>query len=210
MLVEFVAVIARLLTRHGNRVGAVLYDGATRQVIPARAGRDQVLVLLKRLGAWPALERSPPTDLHALLSSTLDLVKRRSLLFLVSDFWSEPRWAEPLSLLCRRHEALAVRLFDPSEEELPDLGIAPIRDAESGELFWADTHDRRFRGRFAAATRRREEGLRSALGQAGADCLELSTLDDLAESILRFAETRKGRARLSGGGRPATVFGRRP
>jgi uncharacterized protein (DUF58 family) len=209
LLVEFVALVSRVLTRHGNRVGALIYDGVGKEVMPARGGRDQVLALLKLLMARPSLETAPPTDLRALLSSVLDMVKRRSLVLLVSDFFSEPTWAEPLSYLCLRHEVLAVRLSDPSEKELPDAGITRIRDAETGEQFWVDTHDRHFRERFAAAVLHREEALRASLAQAGVDALELSTGDDVAESILRFAELRKGRARLSGGGAPATVFGRR-
>ncbi len=209
VLVEFFALVARVLTRRGNRVGAVIDDGVVREVIAARGGRDQVLLILKRLMAREALETAPPTDLGLLASSALDMIKRRSLVFLVSDFWSEPGWARPLSRLCLRHEVLALRLFDASEEELPDIGIAPIRDAESGERLWIDTHDRKFRERLVAASRRREEGLRAEFGRAGVDALELSTDDDLGASILRFAEARRGRARHSGGGRAITVFGRR-
>jgi uncharacterized protein (DUF58 family) len=210
VLVEFVAVISRLLTKHGNRVGAILYDGGAVEAIPARGGRDQVLMMLRRLMSRPRLDASPPTDLRKLLASTLDMLKRRSLIFLASDFFSEPRWTEPLSYLCLRHEVLAVRLSDPSEEELPDLGIAPMRDAESGERLMVDTHDRGFRERFAAAAMRREEELRSNLSRAGVDTLEMSTKDDLAESILRFARMRKARAALAGGGRATSNFrGRR-
>jgi uncharacterized protein (DUF58 family) len=209
LLVDVVGSLARILTRHGNRVGAVLFDGSVTECLPARGGRDQVLLVLERILARPRLETAPPTDLRRLLVSTLGVVKRRSLIFLVSDFLTEPRWTEALSYLCLRHEVLAVRLVDPAEEELPDLGIAPIRDAESGQLLWVDTHDRGFRRRFAEAARRREEGLHAALGKAGVDTLELSTADDLVASILRFAETRKNRSRLSGGGRAVTVFGRR-
>ncbi len=210
VLLEFVALIARVLTKRGNRVGALLYDGGAREVVTARGGREQVLLLMRRLMSRKPLESSPPTDLGALLSSALDMIKRRSLVFLVSDFWSEPGWAKPLSYLCRKHEVLALRLFDPSEEELPDIGMAPMRDAETAERFWVDTHDRKFRKRFEAAAQRREAELRSELARAGVDTLVVSTDDDLAASILRFSESRKGRARLSGGGGAVTVFGRRP
>jgi uncharacterized protein (DUF58 family) len=209
MLIDFVAVISRILTKHGNRVGAILYDGGAEELIPARGGRNQVLVLLQRLMPRPTLDSAPPTDLRKLIGSALEMLKRRSLVFIVSDFISEAGWTKPLSYLCHRHEVLAVRLSDPLEEKLPDLGITSMRDAESGEQLWVDTHDRRFRERFAAAAQRREEELRSNLDRAGVDTLELSTLDDLPESLLRFAQMRKARANLAVGGRAAMVLGRR-
>ena len=84
--------------------------------------------------------------------------------------------------------------------ELPDLGLLVFQDAETGEQEWVDTHDRIFRKRFAAAAERREAALHSALGDAGVDALELSTTDDLIDSILRFADLRKRRRQLSAGG----------
>jgi uncharacterized protein (DUF58 family) len=127
-------------------------------------------------------------------------MQRRSLVFIVSDFISTPGWGEPLAHLARRHEVLAVRLYDPLELELPDLGLLAMRDAETGEQLFVDTHDRDFRKRFAAAAERRETELRSTFRQAGVDALELSTRDELADVILRFADLRKRRSQLAAGG----------
>jgi uncharacterized protein (DUF58 family) len=134
-------------------------------------------------------------------------MQRRSLVFVVSDFISAPGWAEPLTQLARRHEIVAVRLYDPLEVELPDLGLLVMRDAETGEQLFVDTHDRAFRRRFAAAAERREKELRSAFSQAGVDTLELSTDDDLIDSILRFADLRKRRSQLAAGGLPQHLRG---
>ena len=99
--------------------------------------------------------------------------------------------------LAERHEVTAVRLFDPLEMDLPDLGLVMMRDAETGEQIVVDTHDRGFRKRFAAVSERRENGLREALAKAGVDTLELATDDDLSSAILRFADLRKQRSRLA-------------
>ena len=92
-----------------------------------------------------------------------------------------------------------VRLYDPLEMELPDLGLIALRDAETGEQLFVDTHDRAFRKRFAALAERREQELRRAFQQAGVDALELSTNDDLVDAILRFADLRKRRSQLAAG-----------
>ena len=196
---EFVAVLAQLLSRHGNRVGAVLYGAALDAVSPARSGRRHVLHLLQRLLAHPKLDRAPATDLAHLLRGTLNVVPRRSLVFVVSDFISTPGWARPLAQLATRHEVVAVRLVDPLERELPDLGLVTMQDAETGEQLIVDTHDAGFRRRFAAAAAERERQMLDAFAQAGVDALELATGDDLASVLLRFADLRKLRRRLAAG-----------
>jgi uncharacterized protein (DUF58 family) len=197
---EFVAVLARLLTRHGNRVGALLYDGRVDTVIPARSGRRHVLHILHRLSSRPAPARPAATDLAEVLRTALRLVRRRSLVFLVSDFISAPGWTAALGHLAQRHDVVAVRLTDLLETDWADLGLVVVQDAETGEQLLVDTHDRAFRRRFAAAAERREAALRAAFGQAGVDALELSTDGDLVEALLRFADLRKRRSRLAAGG----------
>jgi len=207
---EFVSVLARLLTRHGNRVGALFYGDSLDTVIPARAGRRHVLHLIHRMLSRPQRDRSASTNLGDFLRAAFRLIPRRSLVFLVSDFISAPGWPEPLAHLAQRHEILAVRLYDPLEMDLPDLGLLVVQDAETGEQVFLDTHDGRFRKRFAAAAERREQALRAALSDAGVDALELSTNDDLVDTILRFADLRKRRSQLAGGGLLPTHLERSP
>jgi uncharacterized protein (DUF58 family) len=133
------------------------------------------------------------TDLKPLLQSGLHAIKKRSLVFLISDFISVPGWERPLSLLSQRHEVLAVHLWDPGEIELPDVGIIAMEDSETGEQLIVDTHDRKFRERFAAVTQQREEALEQAFKSAGVDALSLSTQEDLVRAIMRFAALRQSR-----------------
>ena len=199
---EFVTVLTRLLTRHGNRVGALFYGDSVDTVIPARSGRRHALHILHRILSRPETSRSAATNLGDFLQTALRVMQRRSLVFVVSDFISTPGWAKPLANLTQRHEVIAVRLYDPLEMELPDLGLIRMRDAETGEQLFVDTHDRTFRKRFAVLAERREQELRAAFTQAGVDALELSTDDDLVNAILRFADLRKRRSQLAGGGLP--------
>jgi len=194
---EFVGVLARLLTRHGNRVGALLYGTEVDTVLQARHGRLHVLNLLQRMGARPAQSAPGATKLRDLLIAGQRIVKRRSSVFVISDFISEPGWEEALAQLSMRHEVTAVRLFDPLEMDLPDLGLVTMRDAETGEQIVVDTHDRGFRERFAAAAQRREAALLEGLARAGVDTLELATDGDMMDTILRFADLRKQRSRLA-------------
>jgi uncharacterized protein (DUF58 family) len=192
-LVDFVAVIARLLTRHGNRIGAILYAGKVEKTIPAGGGRMQVLRLLNDVMTLPRLQSAPYTSVSDLIEHALRTIKRRSVIFLVSDFFTAPGWERSLGMLSRRHEVIAVRLEDPRERELPDIGMVVMNDAETGESVYVDTHDAKFRKRFDAVVRKREAELGAAFRRAGVDVLPLSTEGDLVGAILRFASLRKQR-----------------
>jgi len=195
VLIDFVATLARLLTRRGNRVGAMFYGSALERTIPARGGRDQVLRLIDDLLRQPRLPSAPFTDLSPLLEAGQRTIKRRSLIFIVSDFISAPGWERPLNLLNRRHEVVAVRLLDPREVELPDVGALIMEDAETGEQLYVDTHDAAFRRRFQDAARRREAEMNGAFKRAGVEALSLSTDEDLVSAIVRMARIRRRRGR---------------
>lgn len=203
---EYTGSVARLLTRYGNRVGAMIYagagaDGGSMSVLPARSGRRHVLHLIDRL-----MSATPPppaagmrTDLAQLIRQAQQGIRRRSVVFLVSDFISEDAWADALDLLSRRHEVVAVRLFDPLEQALPDLGLIVMQDAETGEQLYVDTHDKAFRRRFAQVAAAREAALRGTLSQLGIDCLELATGEAIDAALLRFIDARKRRSQLAAG-----------
>ena len=205
-----VAALARLLTRHGNRVGAILYrPGSARPlaVVPPGAGRNQVLQILSRLRqpALPMAARgsAPPveTRLADLLGQAGALLRRRALVFVLSDFISAPGWGSALGRLARRHEVLAVRVFDPLELALPDIGLLTVEDAETGEQLQIDTQDAGFRQRFEALAAEHEAALREQLASAGVDVLELATNDDLLGALLRYLALRRQRARAVSGHR---------
>lgn len=195
VLVDFVTTLARLLTRHGNRVGAIFYGGKVERTIPAHGGRNQVLRLVNDLLKQPRLPKSPATNLTPLLQAGLNAFKQRALIFIISDFISLPGWDKPLALLNQRHEVLAIRLWDPREVELPDVGPIIMEDAETGEQLYVDTHDRKFRRRFEEAAQLREAQLAQSFKRAGVDALSLSTDEDLVRAIVRFAKARQKRRR---------------
>ncbi|HEY5730248.1 MAG TPA: DUF58 domain-containing protein [Anaerolineales bacterium] len=191
MLVDFVSVLARLMTRHGNRVGAMMFGGRIQHTVPARGGKVQVLRLINDMLKQPRLARVPRTNLKPFFEGALHTIKRRSLVFVISDFISEPGWEHPLNMLGQKHEVVAIRLTDPREMELPDVGMVVMEDAETGEQLFVDTHDVKFRKRFFDAAQKREDTLALAFKRAGVDMLSLSTEDDLIKAILRFAKRRQ-------------------
>ena len=191
VMVDFMATLASLLTRNGNRVGATFYSDRVERTVPPRGGRTQVLRLINDVLNLEPSRGGSMTDLSPLLESALGMIKRRSLIFLVSDFISVQGWTRPMSLLSRRHDLVPVRVWDPREVELPDVGVVLVEDSETGEQLSVDTRDKKFRQRFIEAARRRDATLTQAFRRAGTAALSLSTEEDLVSAILRFASLRK-------------------
>lgn len=195
VLMEFTTLMCRLMLSRGNRAGAMIFSGRVDRTIPARGGRRQLLQIMNTVAAYrPSLGA---TDLKQVLKDAAIAIRRRSLIFVVSDFISTPGWENSLSLLAMRHDVIAVRLSDPLETRLPDLGLLTFQDAESGEQLFVDTHDRGFQARFAAVADAREASLRAAFEKTGVDVMELATQDDVLDALMRFAMMRKQSLRRS-------------
>lgn len=189
--VEFAAVAAYIITRHGDKVGAMAFPGRL-PVVPPRTGRVQALRILHVLRR-AAEGDGGLTDLGRVLREVGRLLRRRHLVFLVSDFLSAPGWERALAELARRHDLIAVWVRDPAEEVLPDVGLLPVRDPETGQQLWVDTSDRRVRAAYAELVAAQQARLRETFRRARVDVLELSTAGSLVEPLVRFVTRRRRR-----------------
>ena len=194
VLTEIATALARLLTRGGNLVGAILFNNAVERTLPPRNGRNHVLRLTRELQR-PTASTGSVTDLGGLIAAGLQTIRRRSLVVIVSDFITEPGWERPLAMLSRRHEVVAIRLYDPREHELPDAGLIVVEDAETGELLSVDTSDPEFRRRYHDVARARDAEMLAAAARARVDLHSVSTEDDLVEALVRIVELRRRRRR---------------
>jgi uncharacterized protein (DUF58 family) len=199
VVLELTTVLAHLLARGGNRVGAVLFSDGLEQVIPPRQGRTQVLRIGHALLADPT-PTSRPTDLRELLRAAVGLARTRSLVVVISDFVSQPGWEQPLSLLAQRHDVVAVQVLDPIEHELPDSGLLAVADAETGDQVLVDTSDPVFRARLAELAAAQQQRLAETVGRAGLMLHTVSTRDDLVVALLRISARRVAAARRGGAG----------
>jgi uncharacterized protein (DUF58 family) len=195
VLTEFTTLMCRLMLGRGNRAGAMIFSGRVDRIIPARGGRQQLLQIMSAVAQQRPSQAA--TDLKQALADAGNAIRRRSLVFVVSDFISTAGWEKSLTQLAMRHDVIAVRLSDPLETRMPALGFLTFQDAESGEQLFVDTNDRGFRARFADAADAREAALRTAFEKAGVDVVELTTEDDVLDALVRFAAMRKQSLRRS-------------
>lgn len=194
---EVIAALARIFTFGGNRVGAVLWNNGATRVISPRADRTHLLHLISHLISDPAdtVPSEPDAGLGDLLSAGAAAARRRSMVFVVSDFLGPPGWEPAMRRLATRHDVVAIRIVDDQEQELPDAGFVVVQDAETGEQMTIDTSDRKFRERFIEAAQQREAVLRQAAVRSGVELFPISTEADLTKELVSMAALRKDRAR---------------
>ncbi len=195
-LIDLAVCLARLFTQGGNRVGAILYDNRSQRVIPARSGRTHVLHLTHEITRpSAALPDGSTTDLDAMLRLAATTARRRSLVFVISDFIGDLDWEPALTRLNQRHEVVTMRIVHPMELDLPDLGLALIEDAETGEQLLADTSDPLFQQRLRAEVDARELAVTSSMRRAGVTSHRISTDQDLVEALVDMVRQSKRRRR---------------
>ena len=228
LALEFAGVAAGIVTRHGDKIGTVGVNETGIKMVRPASGRNQALNVLQTLTNMPSSvagasttgsSTGGETSLVDALSSLEKLLRRRALVFVISDFIDgttptgttqpvsnpnqnpvisrlqghDPAWAEPLGRLASRHDVIAVRVSDPAERELPNVGGLRLRDPESGREVWVDTSDARVRAAHANLVKTRDTSINRAFRGARIDALELSTKDELLEPLLKFTLRRKGR-----------------
>ncbi len=190
---ELVAGAALLLSRHGNRVGAIVFDTELRRVLAPRAGRAGRLGLLAALDAGAGPGRAGRTDLAGTLVRAGDLIRRRALVILVSDFLVDAGWQRPLHTLAQRHEVVAARISDPREGEIPDVGVVVLEDPETGAQLEVDTSSRTLRERYRVAAAEQRARLLADIRRAGASTLEVTTAQPLLPQLVTYLGRRQSR-----------------
>src|SRR5438552_17451840 len=191
LALEFSAVVGQLLIGRGNRVGALLFDDRVRSIIPPSAGRTALLQLIARMERATETPAGGPNDRGRALAEAGRLIRRPSMMVLISDFMTPGGWQQPLSALAIRHEVVAVWITDPREREIPDVGVVTFEDPESGEQILVDTRSAHLRARFQEAAAAQRGTIRADLLRARAAVAEMSTAAELVPQLVAFIKQRE-------------------
>jgi uncharacterized protein (DUF58 family) len=189
---ELAAVLAMSAIRNNDRVGAVLFTDRIEHVVPPRKGRRHALRLMRDLLAFEP--KGTGTDLAGALDYTGRMLVHKAIVFIVSDFQA-PDLEPSLKLLAQRHDVVAVTVDDPSEQVLPDLGLARFVDPESGATLDVDTSDPTVRARFAAAVEEEIGARRHLLRRLAIDEIPLHTDGGVVDPLIKFFRARETRSR---------------
>jgi uncharacterized protein (DUF58 family) len=189
LAVELAAVMSFAATTNHDKVGLLLFTDRVELLVPPHKGRSHVLRLLRDLLAFQPAGRD--TDIRLALDTIYVLLKRRSIVFLVSDFLADAEsYRQAMLITNRRHDIVAFDLSDPLEHEMSDVGIIALEDAESGNLCWVDTGDKEWQRSFSERATRLEEEKSDAFGAAGVDRVRVTTERDYIAEVGAFFKNR--------------------
>ena len=208
VLLELALILARVLGRNGNRVGAILYDGAPRaqraasrngdagttRIVPPGTGRGHALRIGRELDRAHDSRAATTTDLAAMVDTVASLA-RRCLVVVISDFIGTGEWQRPLIRLAHRNDVVALRVVDRADEALPEAGLIVVEDAETGEQLLVDSADPWFLARFRGGVDEREAGLRSGMRRARVPLHRIDTGSDILETLLNVITDTQRRRR---------------
>ena len=197
LVLAAITAIVHLTLRGGNRVGAIVGNGSSSFVIPARGGRAHGRHIVRRVADTPRAESAGGQDLATLLESVRRPQRRRGLVAVISDFMDGTAsdgplpWERALRGLSERHQLLGIEVLDPRELDLPSAGLVTFVDTETGRQLEVQTSDRQLRAQYAAAAQRQRERIATGLRHAGAAHLQLRTDRDWISDVVRFVVARR-------------------
>ncbi|WP_296322643.1 DUF58 domain-containing protein [uncultured Treponema sp.] len=185
---EASALLLLACEHNAGAMGAVFFDGKIQFSCPPKAGRENSMMILSKLDKIDSILESEKTDGSALsnaINGAAKLLKKRSLVFILSDFRSS-RWEKPFARLAQKHDVVALRITDPSDSELPEIGTIPFYDAESKKKSLFPTLSRRFKAQWREANQKRSEQWKDFCSKHGAFPLTISTQEDAVSTLQRF------------------------
>ncbi len=185
--VEISALLAFSAIKNNDRVGLAIFTDRVEKFIPPKKGRDHVLRVIRELLAFRP--QSQGTDIAAALEYLNRVLRKKSVVFLLSDFMAM-EFDRPMRLTSKRHDLVAMSLTDPREVEMPDVGLIELEDAETGRRSLVDTGDAGFRKRYAEIAGQRQADLKRRLGAMDVDYVEIRTDQDYHKPLMHFFRKR--------------------
>ncbi len=186
---EMAAVLSFAATTNNDRVGLIIFTDKIELLIPPRKGRKHVLRVIRELLAFEPTGHG--TDIKLGLDTVNHLLKRKGIVFLVSDFLTDPEeYRQAMLITSRRHDLIAIDLHDPMESNIEDVGVLVLEDAETGDLTWVDTGNPQWRQAFEEHNRQFEAAKRRVFNGAKVDRILVTTPDDYVAALSKFFQNR--------------------
>jgi uncharacterized protein (DUF58 family) len=184
---EIVASLAFAASKNNDNVGAFLFTDSIEKFIPARKGRKHMLKTISTIVRFQP--QSTKTNLASTLEYISKVIKKRSIVFVISDFFDED-FLHPLKILKNKHDVIALRIIDKREQEIPDIGFIELEDEETGEQILVDTSDEEFRQRYIEQLQHHEETLFHSLRKIKIDVVNILTDEAFETPLKKFFKLR--------------------
>jgi hypothetical protein len=193
VMTELAAILAFSAIQNNDKIGVILFSDRVERFIPPKKGRKHILRIIWELMSFQP--ESSRTDIGQALRFLTNAIKKRCTAFLLSDFVDfssegEPRFVDPLRIASNKHDLVGVRVYDPREETLPDVGLIRLGDAETGDVRWIDSSSQRVREAYAELAEQRHVALQKLFSRARVDWVSVATTEDYVYPLIKLFKRR--------------------
>ncbi|ASU35086.1 DUF58 domain-containing protein [Mucilaginibacter xinganensis] len=185
---ELCAVLAFSAIQNNDKVGVIFFSDKIEKFIPPKKGRSHILMIIRELIDFTPENKG--TDVAEALKYFTRVIKKKCTAFIMSDFMS-PSFENELKIANKKHDIIALRLYDKHEEEFPDLGLIPVKDDESGQISWINTGDPKVRTAFKADALRRNAMLKEVFSRCGVDAADIGTHESYVKPLMTLFKKRE-------------------
>tara|TARA_B110000093_G_scaffold130894_1_gene139939 strand:+ start:736 stop:1611 length:876 start_codon:yes stop_codon:yes gene_type:complete len=184
---ELAAILAFSAIKNNDKVGVIFFTDKIEQFIPPKKGKSHILRIIREVLAFEPTGKG--TDIAGALEYFSAVIKKRSICFILSDFMSK-EFERPLKIASKKHDLVALRIYDTREETLPNIGLVPMQDSETEKIQFVDTSSKKVRDNFAKNRALKTEKLRKLLPSSGVDLIDIITGKDYVKPLINFFKTR--------------------
>ena len=187
-ITEIAAVLAFSATQNNDKIGVIFFSDKIEKFIPPKKGRTHILHIIRELIDFYPEDKQ--TDIEQALEYMTNSIKKRCTCFVISDFIDEHDFAHALAIANRKHDVVALRVYDPRENQLPPVGMMYLRDAETGEQMWVDTSDKKLREAYEKYAFVREKELDAIFKRSGVDVANIRSDEDYVRALITLFKKR--------------------
>jgi len=188
IITEIAATLAFSTIQNNDKVGVIFFSDKIEKFIPPQKGRKHVLYVIRELIDFQPEEKK--TDINLVLQYFTNAIKKRCTAFLISDFINKSNYKDALTIANRKHDIVAIQVYDHREEELPSVGLMKVKDAETGSERWIDTSSARVRKAYKEWWNKRQAQMNDSFKKCRVDSVSVKTDDDYVKSLMALFEKR--------------------
>ncbi len=187
-ITEIAAVLAFSAIQNNDKIGVIFFSDTIEKFIPPKKGKTHILRIIRELIDFKPEHRS--TDISNALRYLTNAIKKRCTTFVISDFIDDKDYENALTIANKKHDVVALKIYDQRETELPSIGLIKIKDAETGEYSWIDTSNKKVREKYAGWWRKQEENTTEVFKRSGVDVANIRTDQDYVRSLINLFQRR--------------------
>jgi uncharacterized protein (DUF58 family) len=187
VITELCAVLSFSSLQNNDKIGVIFFSDKIEKFIPPKKGKTHVLRIIRDLVQFKPEQKK--TDIRLALKYLSNVIKKRSIVFVISDFM-DADFRDALKIANKKHDLIALRIYDKREQELPDVGLIKLADAETGAIKWVNTSDKKVRTLFAVNAKKREAFLKETFNKSGVDTANISTSESYIVPLTNLFKRR--------------------